>query len=81
MKNPEQLRAELTTGVSELLMFRNSDQMRQWISVFDSLIASYHQDLMTVTPENLQKKQGALQQIVALRRLLCENSIDIPIRI
>lgn len=48
------------------------------VGLLEALQATYMHDLVDVTPQDLQLKQGALRQVMALTRALTGELIDTP---
>jgi hypothetical protein len=72
MKTDEARRGAIIQELSELLLFRGSDSVRQLVRLLDALIEDTLADLAFVDPANLQRKQGALAQLMALRRSIVD---------
>jgi hypothetical protein len=74
MRNSDQLRAAVATEVRELQLLRATLPMRQLIALIDALIESHLSDLITVLPERLEFKQGAIRQLQCLRITLLDDN-------
>ena len=70
----EQRRATIAKEGAEFKQYRNSDQMRQFFTLLDALIDDHKADLVTITAEKLQYKQGAIAQLQILRDYACSDS-------
>lgn len=67
MKNEEQRREAINTELYELRLHRASEPLRQLVRLLDALAEDTLADLARVAPDQLQRKQGALAQLAALR--------------
>ena len=76
MKSIEQRRADITSALDELLMYRNSGGIRELIVLLDVVIDDSLARLATVSPDNLLRQQGALAQLNALRTSIAEPGPD-----
>lgn len=74
MRNSDQLRAAIATEVRELQLLRATIPMRQLIALIDAVIESHLADLVTVMPERLAFKQGAIRQLQCLRTVLLDDN-------
>lgn len=70
--------AEIRSQTAALRAFSGTDSYRHLAALLGALRLSYMHDLVDVTPESLQIKQGALQQVIALERALVGEMDDSP---
>lgn len=64
----------LASALSACAEYRGSELYSAVVKLMDCLIASYKEDLLTVTADKLQFKQGAAAQASAIREALIEAS-------
>lgn len=74
MRNSDQLRTAIADELRELQLLRATLPMRQLITLLDTLIDSHLADLVTVTPERLEFKQGCIRQLQCLRTVLLDDN-------
>lgn len=74
MQTPERLRDAIANETRELQLLRAALPMKQLVSLLDALTDSHLADLITVAPERLQYKQGAIRQLQALRAALLDDN-------
>lgn len=69
--------ARLNEAVAVLHEFHGAQALKAMDAVLEELDALYLQELRSVTSEKLQRRQGALEQVAALRRLIAgEAHVD-----
>ena len=73
MKTSEQYRANIVQELAELRAYRTTQPVRQLLKLLDALIADHMADLVTVAPEQLQLKQGAVRQLTCLHNAICQD--------
>lgn len=81
MKTPEQLRDALLAAQTDFLIFRQGAAMGHFVTMLDLITETYQIELMTIAPEKLQRIQGAIQQVAALRRSIVENDLNVSVTI
>lgn len=73
MKTPEQRRAIIMQELDELRAYRTTQPVRQLLKLLDALVEEHSADLITIAPEHLQHKQGAVQQLACLHQAICHD--------
>ena len=72
MKPVEQRRRAINEQLGILLQYRASQGMAELVKMLDVLVDDTLADLAKVTPEGLQLKQGAVAQLLALRKAIVD---------
>lgn len=76
----DDIRAEIQSALKELQDYRGSEQYAVTVKLLAMLEAYYYNDFFNVTKDNLDKKQGAAQQIHLLRmQLINPSGGDLPL--
>lgn len=80
MKSAEQRRALVSAETAEYLQYRASNQTKQLLALYDALIDDHLADLITIPPERLQYKQGAIRQLQALRDMMMSENLMLSVK-
>lgn len=68
MKTLQECREAINHEFGEFIMYRASEQMRTFVRLLDAMIDEKFLDLVDISPASLEKKQGALQQLISIRQ-------------
>jgi hypothetical protein len=66
MKSDKQLRDRVTQELGAVIDYRSSEALRHVLALFDALLATYQAELVSISHDKLERKQGAAMQIKAL---------------
>jgi hypothetical protein len=67
MKTEQQLRDKVREELIAVVDYRGSEAMKHMVALFDALLETYKSELITIDPAKLERKQGAAQQVKAIR--------------
>lgn len=72
-------RKAISEAMIDVAQFAKSDLLRPFVTLLDALAEEALADLATITPDNLQRKQGVLAQLHALRSALLTSGQVSPV--
>ena len=68
----------LASSTEVVTMFAESDCAKVIVFMLDNLIDNYKLDLMNVKPEGLERLQASIQQSMAIRDVVANETRSIP---
>lgn len=74
MHSPDHLRQAIAAETRDLQLLRATLPMKQLVALLDALVDAHLVDLVTLAPEHLGYKQGAIRQLQALRAALLDDN-------
>jgi len=72
-------RKAISEAMIDVAQLAKSDLLRPFVMLLDALAEDALADLATITPDNLQRKQGVLAQLQALRNALLTSGQVSPV--
>ena len=76
MRNCTQRRATIAQAMRDVAAFSGTTLLNPFVALLDALTEEAIADLITITPEKLQFKQGVISQLQALRSALVSSEQD-----
>jgi len=76
MRDSTQRRAAIHRAMQDLAAFAGSTLLNPFVALLDALAEEAIADLIAITPEKLQRKQGVISQLQALRGALANPTPD-----
>lgn len=69
---------QMSSATTVVRAYAGSDASNALLAMLDALIDSYKLDLMHVKPDGLDRLQAAIQQTVAIRAVVADDTADPP---
>jgi hypothetical protein len=76
MAREDEKRAALAQALADVLAYRGSAMYAETVRLLDAIEACYMEEMMSVSKEHLEFKQGAARQVRVLRNILVESRAD-----
>lgn len=76
MRDCNQRRAAIAQAMQDLSAFAGSTLLNPFVALLDALAEDAIADLITIAPEKLQRKQGVISQLQALRGAMVNPTPD-----
>jgi hypothetical protein len=75
------LRTQVEKAAGAFIQYRRSEATKELVGLIDALIEQSQFDLLSVSKENLERKQGAVGQLILLRKFIIDPEKNTSLKI